>query len=128
MVKKKNKRLKTIRRKSSSPMLVGESIFRLLEAMGGNRERSRFADLWENWRDVVGEELAELAGPLGYDGHTLILRAEDGMAIQEARMRGEEFLECANSYLRKTYFDKLKIDLKGAPARKKGLKDKRARF
>lgn len=128
MVKKKNKRLKAIRRKSSSPILVGESIFSLLEAMGGSRERSNFAELWENWRDAAGEELAELAAPLGYDGHTLILCSEDGMAIQEARMRGEEFLECANTYLRTEYFEKLKIVLKGAPARRKGLQGKRARF
>lgn len=110
MVKKlkKNK----FRRPDSRPILVGSYIFTLLESMGGSRERSRLDSLWKNWEQVAGEEIASLTTPLGHHGATLLLGAEDAMAIQEGRMMSEEILARVNGFLKTQYFTQLKISLK----------------
>ena len=79
--------------------------------MGGNRQRSRFSELWDRWEETLGEELAALAKPDGYKDQTLFLAAEDAMDIQELQARADEILERVNAYLKEEYFKKVKVGL-----------------
>lgn len=98
-------------------MPVGESIFALLEAMGGCRERSRLERLWQSWSSVVGEDLALMARPLGHKEKTLLLGADDSMDMQEVRLREAEILERVNGFLQTEYFSRLKVGLEAAARR-----------
>lgn len=102
------------KRPDSEPVSVGEFIFTLLETMGGSRERARLNELWTNWAEVLGEDLAALASPMGYHGTVLLIGADDAMAIQELSLQAEEILERVNGFLKKEYFVKIKFQLNGA--------------
>lgn len=110
MVKKYSEK-KRERRAPRAPESVGENIFQLLESMGGNRQRSRFSELWARWEDTLGEDLAALAKPDGYKDQTLFLAAEDAMDIQELQARTDEILERVNGYLNEEYFKRIKVGL-----------------
>ncbi len=102
---------KRMYRRCPTPALVGDYVFTLLEATGGSRERSQLDCLWRDWPQVVGEDMAALVRPAGYRGSTLLLAVEDSMQMQEARMQGGTLLEQVNDYLKKDYFQKIKIIL-----------------
>lgn len=99
--------------RQSRPAHIGESVYQLLRAMGGDREKTRFGALWENWAGIVGEEIAALVAPAGHKDRTLLLEAEDALAMQEASMRGEEVLSRVNAYLESSYFERVKLGLPG---------------
>lgn len=96
---------------SSSPTLIGSSIYNLLHAMGGNPGRGRLARLWSDWENVVGEEFAWVE-PLGHKNDILFLGVEDAMEIQEITMRSTEILRLVNAYMESEYFTRLKISLR----------------
>lgn len=111
MVKKSKRKYKK-KHISGSPTLVGQNIYNLLSAMGGNPGRARLALLWSNWGNVVGEEFAWLV-PLGHKKDTLFVGVEDAMEIQEATMRSTEILLLVNAYMESEYFTRLNISLRG---------------
>ncbi len=105
---------------------LGEGLRALLAAMGGTPGRAGLQNLWDNWEAALGEELAELARPLGHhEGHqreepgspasaggaVLLLGAEDAMLLQELRFRGEEILARVNGYLGQVYFSEVQVQL-----------------
>lgn len=116
MIKRKKKR----RPRLPTPIPAAEALEPLLELMGGNRSRSRLADLWANWTHIVGNELGALGSPQGSHRQTLVMGADNGMQMQEIAFRAHEFLEAANSYLQCEYFTEMKVGLaKGNKNRKK---------
>lgn len=114
---------------------LGQALLAMLEAMGGSPERAGLQRLWDNWAEVLGEELAALARPLGQhaarrqgrvaggaqlSGAVLLLAAEDAMLLQELRFRGEEILERVNGYLGHAFFSRVQVSLplgRSAPVR-----------
>ena len=105
---------------------LGEGLRALLAAMGGTPGRAGLQNLWDNWEAALGEELAELARPLGHHevhqreesgsqasagGAVLLLGAEDAMLLQELRFRGEEILARVNGYLGQVYFSEVQVQL-----------------
>jgi hypothetical protein len=71
----------------------------------------RLVRLWRSWPDVVGEELAELARPMGRRKRTLLLGVEDAMAQQEVSYYAPEIVSRANTFLGQEIFDKVQVDL-----------------
>lgn len=67
--------------------------------------------LWQNWTKILGEELAELGVPLGHKESTLIIGADDNMAMQELSMQSIEILERVNDHMRSNFFRKVSVVL-----------------
>lgn len=110
MVNKRQRR-KYEERRHSFPEPIGEQIFQLLQKMGGDPEKGKLAELWREWPRIMGEELAELTRPAGSKGATLLVTAEDAIAMQEALFRAPETLARANAYLNSNRFQKLRVTL-----------------
>ena len=110
MVKKYKKSKRTPR--DSRPELVGDSIFVLLERMGGNPQKARFATLWKCWIEVVGEDFAWIT-PLGHHEDVLLLAVENAMEIQELNLQAPLILEKINGWLGREYFSRLRVTVRG---------------
>lgn len=89
---------------------VGEGLVGLLEAMDGNLA-ARLIPVWRGWPAVVGEELAELARPMGHKGTTLYLAALSGADLNELAFRWPEVVHAVNAFLGQECFDNAHIDL-----------------
>ncbi len=74
-------------------------------------EHYLFTKICENWRRIVGDELADLASPLGRKKSTLILGAQDSIVIQELTFQQEELLQRANEFCGVVLFDNLRVEL-----------------
>lgn len=71
----------------------------------------RLARLWPRWREVLGQDVAPWARPLGHRGQMLLLGVEDNMAMQECQYDAPLVLELVNTFLGQVYFDKIHFDL-----------------
>ena len=110
---------------SSGGEPVGEALLALLKAMGGTPERAGLQRLWDNWEDALGEELADMAAPLGHHparqgkgadqaesaGAVLLVGAGDAMLLQELRFRSEEILARVNAFLGHDYFNSVQVSM-----------------
>ena len=65
----------------------------------GTGEKAMLCRLWQNWDMVMGEELAELAIPLGARNDLLVIGGEDNMVLQELSYMKEEILERVNAFM-----------------------------
>lgn len=68
-------------------------------------------ELWRHWDMVLGQPLASLALPLGHKEHSLIVGAEDNLALQELSFLSSEILERVNAFLNEPYFDTVQLEL-----------------
>lgn len=100
-------------------------VFALLKKMGGSPARGRLACLWRQWNEVMGEDLAGLASPLGSRGKTLLIAAENAIQLQELHFYCDELRERANAFLGCEYFESARIELiagrEGMPPSGSGL-------
>lgn len=108
---KKRRRWRVFRKKAAFAASAGQAIFALLESMGGSGARPRMAALWENWSQVLGEDLAGLAKPLAHKEGTLFLGARDSLEIQELSLSSCEILERVNNFLGFPHFSKIRVQL-----------------
>ncbi len=90
-----------------------EAVELALNALGGQggRELRLLCALWDNWRSVMGRELAELAFPLGHKNRVLLIGAEDAMAAQELSLQTPEMLERANAFMDSAFFEQIRVTL-----------------
>ena len=93
------------------PTRVGDGIYELLRKMGSHRGQDRLADLWRNWPDAVGEELAWINHG-GHKDDVLFLVAGDAMEMQEISMYAPQILERVNAWLGTEYFSRLRMILR----------------
>lgn len=112
---KKGKGGKRKLRCSSWPRQVGQNLEHLLEKMGGCRVRAGLSALWNCWPQAMGEDLGQLARPLGHKGDTLFVGAEDALEMQEINMQSCEILERANAFLQCHHFRHLRVCLANSP-------------
>lgn len=77
----------------------------------GGKEQTLLTRLWEHWDMVMGEDLADLAMPLGHKRDVLILAAEDSMAAQDIAMRADEVLERVNAFMTGPVFSRIQVEL-----------------
>jgi hypothetical protein len=71
----------------------------------------RLVRLYRDWDRVVGPDIAALVRPLGRRKRTLVVGAEDTLAVQEAHYAAPEILERVHAHLGEECFDKVKVDL-----------------
>lgn len=86
-----------------------EAVPALLDAMGG-KERRHLCALWTHWNLVMGD-MEGLGFPLGHKDATLVIGAEDSMALQELSLRSVEILERANAFMDAAFFERVKVEL-----------------
>lgn len=77
----------------------------LLTALGGDPFKAKFAEMWRNWHEIVGDEIADCVHPLGADKKKLLLGVEDALVMQEMQYRKEEIREKVNAWLQNDYFE-----------------------
>jgi len=64
------------------------------------------------WDNVVGETLSRMCSPEGFQGSTLIVRAENPGAAMELRYRSSELITALNEIAGEEVFSRLKILLR----------------
>jgi predicted nucleic acid-binding Zn ribbon protein len=72
----------------------------------------KLVEIWRRWPQVVGEDIAELAKPVGHKGTTLILVVEDSLLMQEMSYYAPALLEQVNAAMGMPFFDKVQFELK----------------
>ncbi|WP_052813365.1 DUF721 domain-containing protein [Desulfonatronum thioautotrophicum] len=71
----------------------------------------RLAEIWSSWPTVVGQEIADLAMPLGRNKSTLLLGVEDALVMQEMHFHAPNILRAVNAALGEKVFDRVHLDL-----------------
>ncbi len=89
---------------------AGEAVSSFLDGHGG-KERRHLTALWQNWPAVMDSAIASLGFPLGHKEHTLIIGADDSMALQELSLQSVEILERANAFMDSEFFRQVKVVL-----------------
>ena len=89
---------------------AGDAASFFLDAHGG-RERRHLSALWQNWRTVMGEAIADLAFPIGHKDAILLIGADDTMSMQELSLQSVEILERANAFMDSDFFRQVKVAL-----------------
>lgn len=74
-------------------------------------EEALLLRLWNSWDKAMGDELAEMAFPLGRRHSVLIVGGEDSLVLQELAFRKDEIKDRANSFIGKPLFDKVELSL-----------------
>jgi len=74
----------------------------------------RLAEIWSSWPRIVGQDIADLAKPLGRNKSTLLLGVEDPMVMQEMHFHAPTIMRDVNAALGEKVFDKVRLDLLGA--------------
>ena len=72
---------------------------------------TRLAAILQCWREVVGEDMAGLARPLGHRGKTLLIGCEDPVIMQELSYMAPDILEMVNAKFNEQVFDNVQFDL-----------------
>ena len=80
-----------------------------------NADQANFHELWVNWAMVLGDDLAELAKPLGVRNKILRIGANSNIELQEIRMQHDDILGRANAFMKAfghdDFFEKLEFTL-----------------
>ncbi|MDR2891825.1 MAG: DUF721 domain-containing protein [Deltaproteobacteria bacterium] len=75
------------------------------------RGNLRLVHLWENWPMVMGDQLTDVALPLGVQDRTLLIGAEDSMLMHELSFFIPEIMDRANAFMDENYFTKVRLEL-----------------
>lgn len=95
---------------------VSTALGGILEGLD-SRGSLQLVRLWDNWAEVVGEEVASLAKPLGKRGKALILQTDDPMTSQHLSFLVPEILGAIHRFLGKPFFEDIRFELgSGRPA------------
>lgn len=92
-------------RAHSSVAPISEALQTWLKALEQKTQSPRLAQLpqlrqlWLNWSQVMGPELANLAIPMGHRGDILIVGGEDSLVLQDLTYSVPDILERANDFL-----------------------------
>lgn len=98
------------RKREHATLSANEAINTLFSHLGG-KDQARLVQLWRHWPMVMGDMLAPLGFPLGHKEKTLLVGAEDAMALQELAMQSEEILERVNAFMSEAFFTKVNVSL-----------------
>jgi hypothetical protein len=71
----------------------------------------QIARLWVNWSRIFGENVSGMARPLGTRKRTLVIGAQDAVALQELSFYSEEILDRIRDFLGWQPFDKVSFEL-----------------
>lgn len=92
---------------------VGRGLDGVLSALGGQEaaEKRRLARLWENWHMVMGQDMAEMAVPLGHRGSILLVGGDDNLVLQDLTFMSPEILERVNAFMDSAFFSRVELHL-----------------
>lgn len=93
-----------LRSREKRTLGIDAGLAALFKSLGGESQ-PRLITLWKRWAEIMGDETAALGAPLGHKERTLIIGAEDAMALQELSMMGPDIAERANEFLEEDLFD-----------------------
>ena len=82
-----------------------------LAARGMKPEQLLLEQLWKNWDDVMGPDIAPLARPLGHRNGILLVGGDDSYALQELSYAAPEMLMRANAFMDALFFHKVELHL-----------------
>lgn len=89
---------------------ISSALDKFLQRRGLSKEL-QIAKLWANWSNIIGEELAKMAKPLGKRKETLVIGAVDNVVMQELVYHSEQILEQIEEFLGWKPFDKVVFEL-----------------
>lgn len=98
------------RKEGQGPTPLGQALGQVLGPLGGS-VNMKLARLWRNWPEVMGEEMAKAARPLGHKRRKLIIGGDDPALLQELTYHSFQILENVNRFLGEEYFDKIQCEL-----------------
>lgn len=81
--------------------------------LGNDKRWEHLTQLWNNWKMVMGAELAPLAHPLGHREGILLVGVEDHFLMQELSYAVPEMLERVNAFMDEAFFQKIELHLLG---------------
>ncbi len=107
------KKVKAEDRKRSArfPTSAQEYLSQVLEAKGNNEVQEMLSELYAHWDIAMGEELYQLALPLGHRGKILLIAGEDNLVLNELSYMLEEILERVHGFMAMQYFEKIELHL-----------------
>lgn len=88
-----------------------QAITKLLTAMGGDPQKAKFSKLWQSWSNILGEDLASMAYPLGTENKYLLVGVEDALTMQEVQFQKDEIKQKVNDWLGNEYFEDVRLSL-----------------
>jgi len=89
---------------------ISTALDRFLHRKKMNKEL-QIAKIWTYWGDILGEEVAKLARPLGRRKETLIVGAVDNVVMQELVYYSPQILDQIEEFLGWQPFDKIVFEL-----------------
>ncbi len=92
------------------PTSIHISLERFLQRINKPNQR-QIIELWRHWHVVMGNDIANLAWPLGQKDDVLMLGGEDALSLQEISFMHFEILERANAFMGCEYFSTIKVSL-----------------
>jgi len=99
----------------ASPQHIQTLLDGFILSRAKNPEQADFHELWANWPMILGEDLAEVAKPLGVRNKTLRIGAHNNFELQEIRMQYDDILSRANAFMKAfghhEFFEKLEFCL-----------------
>ncbi len=107
---KKFIKFKRVRNKLGRPEEIGPLLESCLQRLG-KPEQAMLTRLWQHWDMVMGDEIAALAWPIGYNKGILFVGGEDAMSVQELSFLSLEMLERANAFMESNFFKEVKVRL-----------------
>lgn len=90
---------------------VREAIQNALARLAGSEEHQQLRQLWQHWAMVMGDDLCEMALPLGHRKSILLVGAEDHLALQELSFYTAEILDRVNAFMDAPFFEKVELHL-----------------
>lgn len=82
-----------------------------LASRGMKPEQLLLDQLWKNWEQIMGPDIAPLACPLGHRNGILLVGGEDSYALQELSYAVPEILMRANACMDSLFFHKVELHL-----------------
>ncbi len=81
-------------------------------AIKGNSEIQELLFLlYQHWDVAMGEELYQLALPIGHRGNVLLVAGEDNLVLNELSYMLDEILERVQAFMGTDYFTKIELHL-----------------
>ncbi len=106
----KNNRKENALRCAKEPTPFLKILDTVLDKKGRTEEQKRIFELYNHW-EMVLDDLATLALPIGHKARTLLIGAEDNYALSDLIYAESEILMLVNAFMGEEYFEKVEMHL-----------------
>ncbi len=87
---------------------IAQKVFR---DKGYDETREIIFQLYAHWEMVMGEDLYQLALPIGHRGKILLIAGEDNLVLNELTYMLDEIKERVNAFMGQEFFEKIELHL-----------------